>query len=141
MSGPDQATVPDQETAPERETAPEHDQQPTQTAMSLAVDGPAAPPRTNGEITFDAPWQSRAFGAAAVLCENGDFSWGDFQQALIEAVAVADTSGLDTGEPSVYWECWLEALGALIGRNELVDPAQWSERSRLLAQREPGHDH
>ena len=59
-------------------------------SLELALDGPAAPPRTNGELVFDAPWQTRAFGLAAALGEQGHLSWSEFQQALIEQVRRAD---------------------------------------------------
>lgn len=103
----------------------------------LPIDGPAAPPRINGEIVFDAPWQSRAFGLAAVLAENERLDWEDFQSSLIEKVRQADTLGDDTIEPSVYWQCWLEALGALAA----VDEDDWSDRCVDLAGRPAGHDH
>ena len=32
---------------------------------------PAAPPRRNGELVFEVPWESRAFGVALALCEAG----------------------------------------------------------------------
>ncbi len=109
--------------------------------LELAVDGPAAPPRSNGELVFDAPWQTRAFGLAAALSEQGHLSWSEFQQALIERVRRADESGDDTGRPETYWCCWLDALGQLTGRGRLVDPADWSARSDELAARPAGHDH
>ena len=39
---------------------------------SLAADGgAAAPPRSNGELVFEAPWESRSFGMAVALSEPG----------------------------------------------------------------------
>ena len=37
----------------------------------VAVDGPAAPPRSNGELVFAEPWESRAFGVAVALARRG----------------------------------------------------------------------
>jgi nitrile hydratase accessory protein len=111
------------------------------TDLALAADGPAAPPRSNGEIVFDAPWQSRAFGVAAALAEGGTFAWSDFQAALIHEVGTADVTGVDTGTADGYWSCWLAALGSLTEANAIVEPAVWSARCDELAARPAGHDH
>ena len=37
----------------------------------LDIEGPAAPPRSNGELVFAEPWESRAFGMAVTLYEAG----------------------------------------------------------------------
>ncbi len=64
-------------------------------------------PRRNGELAFDAPWQSRVFGLAAVLVDQqlgGD--WEPFRQRLIEAVGEAPERP--------YWESWTVALERLV---------------------------
>lgn len=109
--------------------------------VDLAVEGPSAPPRLNGELVFDAPWQTRAFGMAAALVEAGEIDWAQFQTALIGRVRVADSTDADTGSPSVYWQCWLDSLGEVAARARLVDRSAWSDRSERLAARPPGHDH
>jgi hypothetical protein len=54
-------------------------------------------PRRNGELVFDAPWQSRAFGMAAAVVETRfGKDWGPFRSDLIAAIA-AD-------EERPYWE-------------------------------------
>ena len=64
-------------------------------------------PRRNGELAFDAPWQSRVFGLAAAVVDHA--FGGDrepFRQQLIKAVAA---------EPDrPYWESWTAALEALV---------------------------
>jgi nitrile hydratase accessory protein len=109
--------------------------------VDLAVAGPAAPPRLNGELVFDEPWQPRAFGVAAVLAESGRIHWSDFQAALILAVGESDARGADTGQPDVYWTCWLEALGHIVDGLGLFERGVWSARCDELAARTPGHDH
>jgi hypothetical protein len=50
------------------------------------VDGVAAPPRRNGELVFEAPWQSRGLCAAIVeTCFDRDRE--PFHQQLIAAIA------------------------------------------------------
>jgi hypothetical protein len=64
-------------------------------------------PRRNGELAFDAPWQSTVFALAAAVIEHA--FGGDrelFRQQLIKAVAT------DPGRP--YWESWTAALEALV---------------------------
>jgi nitrile hydratase accessory protein len=105
--------------------------------LQLDVEGPAAPPRSNGELVFAAPWESRAFGLAMALHDGGLFEWESFRQELIRAVAGAEAAG---GEFS-YYRCWLEALQALLESSGLVDVASVEERTAVLACRPAGHDH
>jgi nitrile hydratase accessory protein len=111
------------------------------TDIELADAGPAAPPRMNGELVFDAPWQSRAFGVTAALADAGRLDWSDFQAALIVRVGRADTAGEDTGTPDGYWRCWLDTLGAVTAAAGQVDHTRWRERAVAFADRAPGHDH
>src|SRR5438270_11482339 len=81
--------------------------------MKLDVDGPAAPPRSNGEVAFEAPWQARAFGLAAAVVEtrfHGDRE--PFRQRLIAAIAA------DPERP--YWESWAAALEDLVTTTGLI---------------------
>ena len=41
---------------------------------ALDSDGPAAPPRRNGELAFEAPWESRLFGVTMALVRSGVFA-------------------------------------------------------------------
>ena len=53
------------------------------TAHSLSLDaeleGPASPPRDNGEIVFAAPWERRVFGLTVAACRSGVFDWETFR--------------------------------------------------------------
>ena len=64
-------------------------------------------PRRNGELAFDAPWQSRVFGLAAAVIDQAFGSDREpFRQQLIKAIAA---------EPDrPYWESWTAALEALV---------------------------
>jgi hypothetical protein len=72
---------------------------------ALGPDGPAALPRVNGELAFDAPWQGRAMAMAVLLVERRGLAWDDFRQRLIAAIAD------DPDRP--YWESWVVALEGL----------------------------
>ena len=61
-------------------------------------------PRSNGELTFDEPWQGRALAIAIALVERLDLQWDDFRHHLIVAIAA------DPHRP--YWDSWAVALDA-----------------------------
>jgi hypothetical protein len=85
-------------------------------------DGPAAPPRRNGELAFDEPWQARAFGLAQAVVETrfgGDRE--PFRLRLIAAIAA---------EPDrPYWDSWAAALEDLVVGAGLVEPAAVDRRA------------
>ena len=108
----------------------------------LDAAGPAAPPRSNGELVFQAPWESRVFGLTLVLHRQGRFEWEEFRQRLITAIAEAEAR-IAAGEASQfhYYTCWLEALRGLLAEQKLCAPAALAEREDVLAARPAGHDH
>lgn len=87
--------------------------------------GEVSPPKSNGELAFSEPWQSRAFGMTAALVDSGHLSWPEFQSALIVQVA--------SHADNEYWVAWLEALGVLSHGRGFVGPEQVLAQSRLLA--------
>jgi len=97
-------------------------------SMRLDVDGPAAPPRSNGELVFDAPWQARVFGLAAAVVETrfgGDRE--PFRERLIAAIAD------DPQRP--YWDSWAVALEELVTAQGLLPPD--AVERHLVAGRNP----
>jgi nitrile hydratase accessory protein len=90
--------------------------------LSANLTGPAAVPRRNGELVFEAPWQGRIFGMAVALSEQGVFAWEEFRQALIAEVAAADQRG--GGD---YYQAWLAAFERVLAAHDLVDPAETTE--------------
>lgn len=108
--------------------------------VELAIAGPAAPPRSNGELVFEAPWESRLFGIAMALYESGWFEWSEFQQRLITAVQRWEAVHPD-GADYRYYERWSEALESLLRDRGVVDTALIAMRASTLASRPAGHDH
>ena len=104
----------------------------------LDVDGPAAPPRSNGELTFAAPWESRAFGLAMALHDRGCFEWESFRQRLIAAIGRWEASGATDWS---YYACWAEALEEVLAESGLVEPGMLEERAAQLLGRPAGHNH
>lgn len=106
----------------------------------LDVDGPAAPPRANGELVFEEPWQGRAFGLVMTLTEQGVVSYDAFREALIARIAAWEADP-PAGEPYSYYRCWLQALEQVLDEAALVPTAQLDARTADFAVRPPGHDH
>jgi nitrile hydratase accessory protein len=111
-----------------------------------AADGPAALPRLNGELVFQAPWESRAFGVAIALHDAGAIDYEVFRSRLIAEIA-AHALGHGTGEDgSGYYERWLDALQHVLVEREIVSQAEIGERAAEIAHawahdHGHGHDH
>ncbi len=107
--------------------------------IELATTGPAAPPRTNGELAFDAPWQGRSFAVAVLLAEAGAFSWDDFQSELIQSIQAWERRA-PKGATYRYWDRWQETLERLVARGTL---SSWelSQHAEAVCARPHGWDH
>jgi len=87
-----------------------------------------APPRDNGELQFEAPWQGRVFSLALALHANGVFTWSEFSPRLAKEIAAhrgpTAASVLPTRDDTteLYYLAWAAALeGLLIDRDVLTD--------------------
>ena len=84
--------------------------------MSLPVDvdgtGPTAPPRRNGELVFDAPWQARAFALCIAIMEREGLDWAAFRRHLVPAI--------ESTPDAPYYEQFVVALSAFAGELGLV---------------------
>jgi nitrile hydratase accessory protein len=105
----------------------------------LDLEGPAAPPRANGELVFDAPWQTRVFGLTHALCDRGSLDWNEFREQLIAEIAAFERAHSDADYR--YWDCWLRALEHLLDSKQLCATAAQHERVATYATRPHGHDH
>jgi nitrile hydratase accessory protein len=122
-------------------------------ADALDVEGPAAPPRQNGELTFRAPWESRIFGITMALFKRGAFEWDEFRDFLIDEIARSDRAERQhraepeisqeqgSEEASNYYVCWQSAFERLLARKGLCGSAELNDRCTVFAARPAGHDH
>jgi nitrile hydratase accessory protein len=108
--------------------------------MALDLVGPAAPPRRNGELAFDHPWQGRMFGITMALGERGVLPYELFRRRLIAEIGRWEASHPD-GVEYRYWDHWAAALQEVLAELGLVEAALMYERAALLAARPSGHDH
>ncbi len=114
-------------------------------------DGPAAPPRANGELVFTAPWQSRLFATTMRLWEQEHFEWDTFRHQLIAEIAAHEAElGFHGDHPNDgavaaadprydYWGCWLRALEAVLSALHLVSGPELARRGDAIAARPPDH--
>jgi nitrile hydratase accessory protein len=93
------------------------------------MDGPAALPRKNGELVFEAPWESRAFGLAVAMSDQDQYAWEDFRQRLIAEIGAADASG----SSSSYYERWLAAFESLLVERGFVSRHELDQRTAEYA--------
>ena len=86
------------------------------------------PPRKNGELVFDAPWEGRSFGLALALHEQGLFDWEEFRRRLIRSIAARLTDD--------YYEQWLRALESLLVDKGILTPDEIAARVQEFARNE-----
>ena len=115
-------------------------------ALAAAADGPAAPPRSNGELVFEAPWESRAFGIAVALSEGRAFEWEQFRQRLIVEIGGWEREhGTGPAAAWSYYERWLDSLEGLLLDGGVLSEEEIRVRAELIAHEEAhehdGHDH
>jgi nitrile hydratase accessory protein len=108
--------------------------------VALDISGPAAPPRSNGELVFAEPWESRAFGLAMTLSDAGAFDWEDFRQALIARIAAWEKAA-EPGACYSYYGCWLDALHQVLVDRAVITDTAVADRAAVLAARPAGWDH
>jgi nitrile hydratase accessory protein len=101
------------------------------------------PPMANGEVIFDAPWQGRIFAMAVALSEQGVFVWAEFQQCLIDAIALFDAKADASVEADQYqyFDHFQLALENLLAQKGVVLNAALNEREQAFADRPHGDDH
>jgi nitrile hydratase accessory protein len=93
--------------------------------VSIDLTGGGAPPRRNGELVFEAPWEGRAFGVAVALAARGVYAWDDFRASLIEEIGAA--------EGRRYYAAWVASLERLLVGRGVLDEAEIDRRAAELA--------
>ena len=88
---------------------------------------------------FAEPWQAQAFALTLRLHERGVFTWGEWAQALSEAIHDAQQRG-DPDQGDTYYQHWVAALERLLVEQHIAPPlvlAGLREAWRLSAQATP----
>ncbi|WP_017728922.1 nitrile hydratase accessory protein [Halalkalibacterium ligniniphilum] len=93
----------------------------------------SAPPRKNGELDFQDPWESLSFGMALALYEEKNFtSWDVFRDRLIQEIAMWEKeNGEHKDNPDWnYYEQWLKALESLVVETGMLDKCDVDARAK-----------
>jgi nitrile hydratase accessory protein len=103
----------------------------------------ASPPRSNGELVFETPWESRAFGVAVALSERDAFEWERFRAQLIAEVAAWEREhGERDSAGWSYYERWLASLEQVLLADGLLEEGEIDARMAEIAEHdEHEHDH
>ena len=88
-------------------------------ALDDALAEHAPLPRDNGELVFEQPWQGRALGMGVVALERTGFSWAEFREHLVAAIAARPTAP-DESAATAYYAAWLDALEGLLAERGQV---------------------
>jgi len=112
----------------------------TAAAINFEIDDPVSPPRSNGELVFAEPWESRAFGMAMALHSRGAFTWDEFRDSLVVRIKQWEAQQ-PSGECWSYYRCWEQALEDMVVGLDLLADGNVTERAIELAARPAGHDH
>lgn len=97
-----------------------------------------APPRSNGELLFERPWEGRAFGMAIALSKKGHYEWEDFRRALIAAIAEWEATHCKDDPDWDYYQRWLLALERLTVDSQLISPEELEQRTATFMAQENG---
>ena len=95
--------------------------------------GAAAPPRANGELAFEHPWQRRLFATTMALCDAGLIEYPTLREGLIVQISVRENANA-VRHPGEYWSSWQDALEALLVAQGLCDPAELEHRAIAFAE-------
>jgi len=106
----------------------------------FALAGSAAPPRRNGELLFEAPWESRLFGLTLALYEAGFFEWEEFRKLLCEEISAWEAQSAPQ-ESWSYYARWRVAFERLLAQKGLLTEPELEACMKSLAARPSGHDH
>ena len=100
------------------------------------------PPMENGEVCFESPWESRIFGMAVALHNQGAFQWSTFQTSLIAHISEWEQSeAKESASEYPYFVFFQRALEHVVTHKDLLGETELEERTELFEQRPHGHDH
>ncbi|QTI69080.1 nitrile hydratase accessory protein [Gordonia polyisoprenivorans] len=105
--------------------APEADQRAA--IEDLVCDLPGA---REGELSFEYPWQIRAFALAVVAHQNGKYEWTQFQGALIASIQEWETSVGDLSDESwSYYQHWVTALEQVLAEKGTLSTDEFEKKT------------
>lgn len=93
----------------------------------LVCDLPEASPE---QLSFEHPWEIRAFAMAVSAHRELGFDWTDFQQALITSIGGWEERTGTSDRGWSYYEHWLAALESVLAGLGLLSTDELSRQTR-----------
>lgn len=87
-------------------------------------------PGDRDQLTFEEPWELRAFALAVAAHHNGYYDWSEFQLALIGAIRHWEGDGEQA--PWRYYERWLEALETVLSGTGVLEGSELDDRAHTV---------
>ncbi|HKM75447.1 MAG TPA: nitrile hydratase accessory protein [Candidatus Bathyarchaeia archaeon] len=105
------------------------------------MEGHAALPRKNGELVFQSPWESKTFGMAIALQENGLYDWEEFRELLIHQIKEWQSKPTASSREWNYYERWISSLEELLVKKGIITRKELAQRTREFETglRDEGH--
>ncbi|CAN7569439.1 nitrile hydratase accessory protein [Rhizobium sp. LjRoot254] len=88
-------------------------------ARAALAGSPELPLSLEGAPVFAEPWHAEAFAIAVHLNERGLFTWSEWAETLSAKLHQPGRSP----DGSDYFDCWVEALSALLESKGVADAA------------------
>jgi len=85
-------------------------------------------PGESEQLTFEHPWELRAFAVAVAAYHSGQYDWSEFQLALIDAIRRWE--GAEQDAPWRYYDRWLEALETVLSGTGVLSGTELDDRTR-----------
>ncbi|MFI5623987.1 nitrile hydratase accessory protein [Nocardioides sp. NPDC051685] len=84
-----------------------------------------------GELSFEQPWEIRAFALAVAAHKAGEYGWPAFQGALIDSIKEWETQNPGLTDPSwSYYEHWVTALETVLGEAGVIESSTVEVRTQ-----------
>lgn len=94
-----------------------------------------------GELSFDKPWEVRAFAMAVAGHQNGQFAWDEFQRSLVASIGTWEgTGGQSTSEWS-YYVHWVNALESVMTRAGALPASSLDDRTSTVLSTQANANH
>jgi nitrile hydratase accessory protein len=90
-------------------------------------------PRQNGELIFEAPWQTRAFGMVMALTSSDFIEWEDFRQTLINEIGAWEHQHGRQADGWSYYERWLVTLETVLLSRGILTSDQLAAQAEAVA--------
>ena len=107
------------------------------------MDGQTALPRKNGELVFQSPWESKTFGLAVALHEEGLYGWDEFRQALTNEIKKWNSNHNENDKKWSYYERWLSSLEEILVKKRVLSKKELDQRTEEFGKglRDENHRH